>query len=304
MNLGTAKQKALQLIREYSNNGSIIGTGDNADYLLSMNNLADIAQKEIATYKKIQDQYTFSHMPIPVQNATNEGFDVIQKLDEDFIFQQTGSKAYYFEVDNIATIYIEEFNNGSWNALSTISNSIKNEFTAYKGLITPTVSTNLIRLRFSGDYVYSIRNYALYKYAFPTVDDVQEYSPYLRYDMPSNFMELKEIMFETNNKQYMPLTNCFWENKNLLIAYDLKGQIIIDYFKYPDTITSDSLDSMQFEVDTDAQELIPLYIAARVLIDENPSISTNLLNEYQLKLSRLHDNILPSNTSITNTYTM
>lgn len=48
MKIGDIKTKATQIIREYSNNGSLIGSGENADYLLSMNSFINDAQFEIA----------------------------------------------------------------------------------------------------------------------------------------------------------------------------------------------------------------------------------------------------------------
>jgi len=53
MNLGQLKTKTLQIIREYSNNGSIIGTGQNADYLLSMNSFINDAQFELSSIRPI-----------------------------------------------------------------------------------------------------------------------------------------------------------------------------------------------------------------------------------------------------------
>lgn len=53
MNIGQIKTKAIQIIREYSNNGSIIGSGENADYLLSMNNFINDAQFDLSSLRPI-----------------------------------------------------------------------------------------------------------------------------------------------------------------------------------------------------------------------------------------------------------
>lgn len=57
MNLGEAKTKAIQYIREYSNDGSLTPSADNQDYLLSMNTFANDAQEEIADKLGIEASY-------------------------------------------------------------------------------------------------------------------------------------------------------------------------------------------------------------------------------------------------------
>ena len=53
MNIGQLKKKTIQIIREYSNNGTIIGKGDNQDYLLSIPGFISDAQIEISNIRPI-----------------------------------------------------------------------------------------------------------------------------------------------------------------------------------------------------------------------------------------------------------
>lgn len=304
MNLKTAKEKAIQLINEYSNNGSLISAAQNADYLNRMNNLADTAQKEIATVRKIHAVYNISQNPILNQLGLTKGFDIEQHLDTDHTTTvATGSKSYYFEVDRQATIYIEEQISGVWTVLQTISvpSSVR-EFTAYKGLITPSSSTNAVRIRFSGTYPYNIRYRALYAYTFPSASDVPDYRPYIRYTMPADFMELKKVSHETDPRQYVSLTDYKWEGKKTFVVnYYHKGGFIIEYYRLPTTITSSTDENTyEFEVDVEAQELIPYYLGAHVIMDENQGIGTLLLNLYQSKLANLGGGNTGSGNTVTN----
>lgn len=290
MDLGTAKTKALQLIREYSNNGSVIGASQNADYLLSMNNIADMAQKEIAQVKRIHVSYSISQNPILNLLGMTKGFDMEQHLDTDHITTQgTGAKSYYFEVDRQSTIYIEEKISGVWTLLSTITvPSTVISFTAYKGLITPSSTLNVVRVRFSGSYPYNIRNRALYAYNFPDADAVPDYRPFVRYELPDDFMDMNRIGYEYDPRQYVSLSDYKREGrKTLLLNIYLKGSFLVQYYRLPTTITSTTLDSYIFEVDEDAAQAIPYYIASHVIIDENISISTQFMNMYQSKLANL-----------------
>jgi hypothetical protein len=290
INLGEAKKKALSLMAEYSVDGVPIPDGENADYLNRMNRFADTAQKEISQVKKIHAVYHLSHNPIKPQQGLLQGFDLKQYLPgTDLIDIFPGSKAYYFEVDNIADIYIEENVNGTWVALKTINNTVKGQFTAYKGLITASNPSNQIRLRFSGSFIYNLRNKALYPYSFPTDDDVMDYRPYVKYEMPTDFAELQKVIQQGDPRTYVEMIAYKWEGKRTFVLnyYDT-GSFSIHYYRYPTSIDSTTPDTYEFEVDVEAQEAIPFFIAAHCLIDENQTLGIQLLNEYQTKLSRLY----------------
>lgn len=301
MKLGEAKTKAIKYINEYSNNGNLISTTTNADYLLRMNDLANAAQMEIATVRKIQASFSISQNPIINQLGLLQGFDEIQHLGSDNTTTvAVGSKSYYFEVDRQCTVYIEEQINNVWTILSTITvPSTVTTFASYKGLITPSSALNNVRIRFSGAYPYNIRNRALYAYTFPTANDVPDYRPFVKYDMPADFMELKKVTQETDPRQYTSLKDYRWEGiRTFVVNYYQTGSFRIEYYKYPTVIDSTTDDNTSFEVDLVAQEAIPYYIGAHVMIGENPGISTLLLNLYQSKLGNM-SNIDSTNMPLT-----
>jgi hypothetical protein len=306
LNLGEAKKKALSLMAEYSVDGVPISDGENADYINRFNRFADIVQKEIAQVKKIHAIYPISHNTIKPQQGLLQGFDLVQHIPgTDLIDIYPGVKSYYFEVDNLADIYIEENVAGVWTSLVTINNTVKGQFTAYKGLINASSPSNLIRLRFSGLYLYNIRNKALYAYTFPTADDVPIYRPYTKYEMPSDFMELQKVIQETDPRVYKEMIAFYWEGKRTFVLnyYDV-GSFAIHYYRYPTSIDSTTPDSYEFEVDVDAQEAIAFFIAAHAVMDENQTLAIQLLNEYQVKLSRLFTTDDFGITTITQNYVM
>jgi hypothetical protein len=290
MNLGQAKTKAIKLINEFSKRGVPIQTSQNLDYTLRMNDLANSAQMELAQAAKIPATHEITQNPIPSQLGLLTGFDLVQHTDIEYTMQAAGTKAYYFEVDNVATIYVEEEIAGVWTVLETISNTVKGKYTAYKNLIAASNAANMIRIRFSGNYPYNIRNRAMYAYAFPAVADIPAYRPYVRYTMPADFMEVKQVITETDPRVYKTVGQLFWEGKNVLVLnyYD-KGSFLVQYFKYPTVITADTADSYEFEISLDAQEAIPYYLAGYVLLDDTnrTNIAVQLINEYELKLSRI-----------------
>lgn len=95
MNLGAAKTRAIQLINEYSNNGSLISDTKNADYRLRMNNLADYAQNEISDKVGIDSTYTINDET--TITATEDGYkkyDLPEDLKE-FRFARWASEPFY-----------------------------------------------------------------------------------------------------------------------------------------------------------------------------------------------------------------
>ena len=72
----------------------------------------------------------------------------------------------------------------------------------------------------------------------------------------------------------------------LLTSPFLSGTLVLTYSKLPTDINSSSADSIELEIDKTYQELIPFYVAGHVFLEDNPSIGTMLINEYEQKLSR------------------
>lgn len=304
MQLGEAKKKALSLMAEYSVDGVPIPDGENMDYLNRMNRFADICQKEIATIKKIHAVYSISQNPIKSLLGLIKGFDIQQHLDTDLVDTQgAGAQSYYFEIDRQATVYIEENVNGVWTILQTLAIPTIKEFTAYKGFITPSDAKNNVRLRFSGPYPYNVRNRGLYAYAFPTVDDIPIYKPFVKYEMPTDFMELQKVVQQGDPRTYVDMISFKWEGKKTLVLnyYDT-GSFDVHYYRYPTTIDSNTPDSYEFEVYTEAQEAIPFFIAARELMEENAVIAIQLLNEYTNKVNNLGTKEKQSPTQVSEVY--
>lgn len=313
--LANVKNDTIVLINNKSASGQIIPDldGNQMDYLLRIPSLANAAQMEIATtYKKIVTHFSVSQYPA-VNGITNPSrmFDIYEHTSADVSFLAPGAAAYYFEVDNLADIYIEEEVNGAFQPLSSpihIQVSEKpSAYQAFKGFITPSDPQSNVRIRFSGDYEYRIRNVALYTSKFASADDIPAYTRYNSYTMPADFFQLMPdgITFKGNNSDGYPFVKTadyFWQGFNTLcINYYNRGEYTVYYYRYPTTIGDDTPDTYTFEIDPEAQELIPYYVAAHILMDEKPNIGTLLLNEYNNKLAQLSNPDVYGKTEIENT---
>lgn len=191
MNLSLLDEKILQLINQFSINGSLTPSENNLDYLLKTRNLIDACQKELAGIRKIP--------------AT-----------------------FHIVLDQIAT-----------HNLSV---------------------------------------------------DHPDYNLYTEIVLPIDFKELKDISVE--NTFYTPVNDYKFEGKTLLVKSNLVGSLTVNYYKKPTTITKDTINTTELEIDVDVQELIAYYVGGWIYLEDNPTIATMLLNEYKEKRDKIYD-ILP-----------
>ena len=291
MNLGEAKSKAFKLIKKYSDAGEIIDATDEAhqDYLLRMNDLADDAQKEIARFIKIPAVYSFTQWDDDNLLGIN-AFDMERYTPGATVEKTaTGAKSYYFEVDRPCTVYIEEEILGVWTVIETISPTTITTFTAYKGNLTLTTDTDSVKIRCAGTYPYTIRNRALFANSYATDADVPDYKAFVAHVLPTDFMEFDKIMRWYDQRQYQLVTGDYryTGKKTIELNFFLNGQFDVHYFKLPTTIDDATDDSYDFEVDDNAQNLIPYYMAAHLIMHEKQNIYVALKQEYDNKLVNL-----------------
>lgn len=323
MDLLATGNLALAYIAQWSNGGVIVPSGDNADYTLRRNKFIDAAQKEVATRAKIHAVYSFSQNPITPLNGRYLGFALKQFLpgiSGDLIdISGTNGRAFYTEIDRPCSIYAEESSNGTtWTLVPSVSyitgivtgtaNPIVvsgiTQFTVYKGLITPTLSTNQVRLRFTGSYPFNRRNTALYNVPFATTSDVAIYNDRIEYVIPDiNFMEFNKCVHRSDDRVYEQMIDLSAINrKTFVVNYFYTGSFDIWYYKVPETITDTTPDNTELEVYPGSPQIaIAKYVASRFVADEYPSLAANLYAEYANIFNSLDTNEPQGTTEVYST---
>lgn len=291
----------LRLLDEATKKGVDLPTNKNADYRDKFNYFLDYAQKYIAGLIKIPAVYQITQNPIPNLLGLLQGFDIVQYLPgKDEVMTAQGAKSYYFEMDNVGAAVIRV--NGV--EVQTINNTVKKQFTAYKGLISAT-DNDTVTITFTGSYPYNIRNRAMYKYSFPTTDDVPVYTPYVVYDPPSDLMEFNTVIIKTDPRVYEDYTAHKWErNKKVILEHAKKGSFDIHYFKYPTTIPHNAPDSTPLEVEDKAIELVVLQAGIKATAADNPSLSSWLRSLYIEQVQNVVNAELPTDNRIQTVYSM
>lgn len=261
--------KVRVLMDEWTDDGSLLPDDEVADLQTKSIILIDMAQKELYDDGNLYKSYEFTQ-----RSHTNllGGFQLEEFDGDDYETDGVeGAKAYYFQVDGEGTVYIEEYD-GGWVTLEEIVvPSTVESFTTYSGLIS---TSNKVRIRFSGTYYYSIRNICLYDKPFK---NVPEYARWVKYEMPTDFRRIDEIIMEPMGGYYED-PGYKWEGlKNLFVDYYFNGNIRVKYKPVPTEITT--IDD-ELEVDDITAEAISYYVAARLAPFENKSLVNFFEDKY------------------------
>jgi hypothetical protein len=170
-------------------------------------------------------------------------------VDEDKTYETSETAhSFCFKVDNECSVYVEEYVSGAWVNASGTYIQDNGTATAFTGVITISALTSparikgiitatgiKTRLRFAGSYYYQFYNFALFEATFPTCARVPEYGEYVKYDMPTTFNSITQIVQENPQSGLSHR----WENsKDLYINYDFEGILKITYKPTPTKITA------------------------------------------------------------------
>lgn len=288
---------SMALIDEYLDSG-LVSAADTITYSAKTPSLLNLLQAELIKQGDLFSTYEISNFP--VTNLLGSQYNPLVFEGNEFTVEGVGSaKSYFFEVDRVGTVYVEDYTT-IWNTLATITTTSTPEgFTAYKGLVTPTTGSTKSRLRFSGSYYYRTINRAMFGASFALVADIPNYSRWVKHDMPVGFKSVVEIIEESPD--YHNSSSYKWEGrKSLYVDYYYEGKLRIVYRPVPTTITA-LTDTMQLD-DVVCSTVIPCGLAAHLLLQENASVASYFNGRFE-ELKQIAGKQPPSASEpITNIY--
>ena len=83
------------------------------------------------------------------------------------------------------------------------------------------------------------------------------------YEMPSDFSALYRVWADGRITRALR-----WRAGKLLVPEGYAADIVVEYFAVPNTIPQDAPDSCEFEIDAEACECMPYYVAAQQLLPD------------------------------------
>ena len=274
----------MDLIDERLESG-IIDASDTDLYKVKTPGILNVLQAELLKQGDIFSTYSITNKPINNELGTRSEFNIenYEGIEKTYI-ANSPCKAYYFEVDDTSTVYIEDYTS-SWNTLATISATSTNGFTAYKGIVTPSINATRSRIRFTGSFYYRHVNRALFNVPFLNATKVPDYRPWIKKTMPSDFKGVDEIINEFYERNYTKEASYKWEGRNqLYIDYYYEGNIRIVYHPIPIKLTT-TTENVQVD-DITARSILPYGLASHLLLTENAESASFFQQRYEeLKFS-------------------
>jgi len=252
---------------------------------------ANRALLQVCKLKPAVSRYVLNHRPL-ANLITSSSFAPIERI-EDLTFEAESAKAYYFEADGNGVAYVEKYvvESGEWSVVGTVAMSSTGAFVAYKGFIKDGAEfiDGRVRLRLSGEFIYSVRNVALYAFLrSSSAADIPAFEPFTRYDIKtlvSDFLALCcPPIQEDDEGEVLNQTYRTEGDSVLLLPYDKKGAYKVLYERMPTPLENDgaaSDDETEIDLDEELCSLLPILVAAYVWVDDEPSKS-----EYYLALYR------------------
>lgn len=268
----------MALADEMTDTINLVNASDTASYKARTPGILTLLQAELVRQGDLYKTFEFSNKP--VDNILGNGFDYQAFTGTDISIQSNGQcKAYSFDVDGEATVYIEDFTVG-WNILATVSatDPATRQFTTYKGVVVPSSGATASRIRFSGTYSYNFTNFALYA-PYMKLARIPDYAPWVKVSLPADFKSLDQVVNETELKQYLKDTDYKWEgHKDLYVRYDFEGVVRINYRPIPAVVTA-TTDVLELD-DVTCRTLLPYGLAAELFKEENKDVSVFCKNRY------------------------
>lgn len=113
-------------------------------------------------------------------------------------------------------------------------------------------------------------------------ETIQPVSGVTAYDMPDDFYALYRVWADDR-----PATNRFrWRSGQIIIPEGSASEVIVEYYAMPGSIL-DETDDYEFEIDEDACECMPYYVAAQQLLPDLVTDYGAMLQMYNYQVSLL-----------------
>ena len=241
--------------------------------------------------------HTINHKPLENVIVGYSGFAPIER-SEDVCFEAYRGKAYYFECDGNGVAFIEVMVDGEAKTVdSVILKSDNRAFCAYSGFIkyeNKFVDGN-VRVRFSGEYTYSVRCVAIYDKVYSDkVADIPAYEPFTRYDISKSVDDFLALVSPpiTDDEEHRILgVDYRIENgRVILLPHSARGCYKVAYKHRPEPIsTRDAAETNKDEIDLDDDlvELMPLACAMYIWAEDEPDLVSHYENQYAQRVSEI-----------------
>ncbi len=265
---------------------------------------ANRALLQVSAIRPAIASYTINHRPLTNMIIQNTFLPITRT--ENLCFEVSDARAFYCEVDGNGMLYVEMLEDGRWVMIGDYTLTSNRAFKPYKGMIMKDGSfiSGRVRLRFCGEFVYSVRNVALYRYTYSSnVEDVPPYEPHTTYDiraLVSDFLGLASPpIAEEENRRRLGGGYDVVDGRLIMLPYDAPGAYEVLYKHKPQELINNgepTEDEAEIDLADDLCALLPILIAAYVWAEDEPNLASYYLNLYReqaIEIERRSRNMTP-----------
>lgn len=264
------------------------------EYVNAMPQAANEALQLLSTAGKFIIK-EFQYANYPFDNLLGKDtFKVYSLVNDSITFAKKGALSYYFKIMGkpvscklyVGTHEVKDFYPED-NEIDT------KQFTTFKGNITYPVleedEDDTVSLVVEAWTPVNIQNVCFYGTAFESDEDVPQYEKFIRIkmnDVLDDFYQLAPAelykLGESGN-QYIVANDYFQEADNtLVIPREKEGIYLIHYRAYPQRITLETPDDYEMALDPEVADLLPLYMASQIYMDDDLGIATSYRNYFEV----------------------
>lgn len=243
--------------------------------------------------------YKLNHFPL-VNKLSESTYEPVCKDDEALIFSTDGAKSYFFECNGngIATIEKSTDFGETWETLAAVELvSEKGQFEKYRGLILDGDKPylGLVRIKFSGDYIYWVQNVAMYGSLLSAdPESIPAFSKYISYDIASltdDFVSFvcPPITDAQRDKGFILNTDYFVEGASkILIPASIKGVYDVVYNRRNKQLSlNDDMEETNIDLDSELCCLMPNLVASYIWADDEPTKAEYYLTLYNAQVAEI-----------------
>lgn len=281
-----------------TNNGSTTIPTDNStrEYISAMPGAANEALQMLATVGKfIIKSVDIAH--IPVKNLISNGADIRSVERGTIEYSCERARSFYFELKGKAHIILTV---GEETLIEDDIDATEGSY-GFKEFRYQIENPDdlMVKVEFSGDYPYALKNVAMYSAQYETADEIPTYSDVIRYnlsEMVDDFymVDMETVIYEgdADISRYKATSEFFQEGfKVMVLPRDLPGNYKVYYKAYPPNITNDTADDTELALDPEVAAIMPLYMASQLYKDDDSGIATVYRNEFEVAFERLQRSV-------------
>lgn len=284
MTLGECLEKTKKLINYYSVSGERVASGDpvQADYMSRAKSAVDTAQKELAGRCPLLRRVTYTQHTLRPLDALRG----MRRLAGKAELSACGAAAFSLLCDGELTAVLEQGNGSEWQELLTVSCAGSGHLETVCGQLESLPPPDVpIRLTLSASDAY-IAEAGLYR-EFPRHEETPVLDMRRFHALPADFGGVRSVT--PSHRFPMRGGAAFYtvEEGKIGFPWDFDGAAELLYTVYPRSIGENTGEAVSLDVTEAAAETIPYFVAAMLLMDEDPNLSRLLLNLYGDRVSAL-----------------